>query len=57
MPNPLFSFTFQSLALNQIQIVGLLENPALEAAAQALEVATVNVENESHRLALLLTVL
>ena len=50
-------FTFQSFALNKIQIVGLLENTTFKTATQAFEVAPVNVEHESHRLVFFLMVL
>lgn len=42
-----FSLTLQRFALHQIQIVGLLEDSALEAAAQSLQIAAVNVEHKS----------
>lgn len=46
-PPPL---TLERLALHQIHVVRFLEDAALEATAQALQVATVNVEHESrHR--------
>lgn len=40
-------FTFKRFALDQVQIVGLLEDSALEATAQALQVAAVDVEHVS----------
>ena len=36
--------TFQRLTLDQIQVVGLLQNAAFEAANQAFEITTINIE-------------
>lgn len=38
--------TFQALALDQVDVVGLTEHPGLEAAHQALQVAAVHVKVE-----------
>jgi hypothetical protein len=37
--------TFECLALNQIEVVRLFEDSALESAAKALQVAAINVEH------------
>lgn len=48
-----YSLTLQCLALHQIQVVGLLQDSALEATAEPLQISTVNVEHESgHRVEL-----
>lgn len=41
------ALTFQRLALDQIEIVGLLEYSTFEAATEALQIAIVHVEHES----------
>lgn len=42
--------TFERLALYQIEVIGLFEDAALEAAAQPLQVAPVNVKQTTqHR--------
>lgn len=38
------NITFQRLTLDQIQVVGLLQNAAFEATNQALEITTINIE-------------
>lgn len=43
--------TLERFALNQVQVVGLLQDTALESTAQTLQVATVNVEHVSRHLA------
>lgn len=43
-------FTFERFALDQIEVVRLLEDSALEPTAEALQIATIDVEHESwHR--------
>lgn len=39
--------TFQCLALNQIEVIRLLEDSALESTAQSLQVAAVDVKHET----------
>lgn len=40
-----FKLTFECFALNQIEVVGLFKDSALKSAAQALQVAAVDVEH------------
>lgn len=42
-----WKFTFKGFALNQIQIVRLLQNSTFETTAQTLQVATVDVKQKS----------
>lgn len=36
---------FKSFALDQIQVIGLFENPALETSTESFQVARVNIEH------------
>lgn len=47
--------TLQGLALHQIEVIRLLQYAALEATAQALQVAVVNVEHKSRAVHIIVT--